>query len=102
MESFKNGIYMVSIKTEQLMVMRDLDPVLHDKEVVAVYDGDRFIGHKVGDGKTKWSELLFVDKIDDIKECWLYVPDDNNPNNVRVAGKILLEPGANGLDGLSD
>ena len=102
MENFENGIYMVSIKTEQLMVMRDLDPVLHEKEAVAIYDGDRFIGHKVGNGKSKWSELQFVDKIEDIKECWLYVPDNSSPGNVRVAGKILLEPGSMGLDGLAN
>lgn len=93
MERFENDVYLISIKTEQVMTMQKLDPVLYVNEVIAVYDGDNFIGHKVGDGKTKWSELQFVDKISDIKECWLYVPDKNNPGEMRVAGKILLDPG---------
>ena len=102
METFKDNVYLVSIKTEQVSIMRDLDPILNVNEAIAMYDGNTFIGHKVGDGKTKWSELQFVERISDIKECWLYVPDSNNPGEVRVAGKILLEPGAHGLDGLND
>jgi hypothetical protein len=93
MESFENGIYLVSIKTEQMSIVKPLDPVLNLKEVVAYYEGDVLIGHKVGDGVSKWSELKFVDKISDIRECWLYVPDNDNPGKMRVAGKILLDPG---------
>jgi hypothetical protein len=92
MEFFENGIYTVSIKAEQLVTMRDLDPVLHLNEAIAIYDGEQFIGYKIGDNETPWSKLPFVDKIDSIKECWLYVPDNNYPGNVRVAGKILLRP----------
>lgn len=102
MESFENGIYLVSIKIEQISTMEQQNPVLNLHEVVAVYNGDIFVGHKVGDGVKQWSELEFTDSIKDIKECWLYIPDDNNPGKMKVEGKILLEPGARGLDGLAD
>jgi hypothetical protein len=102
MESFDNGIYLVSIRAEQVSIMEQQNPVLNVHEVVAVYNGDVFVGHKVGNGVNKWSDLKFTDNIKDIKECWLYIPDNDNPGKMKVGGKILLDPGPMGLDGLND
>ena len=95
MESFENGIYLVSIKTEQVSTMEQQNPVLNLHEVVAVYNGDIFVGHKVGDGVKQWSELEFTDSIKDIKECCLAFTVSADKTENAPLGNAHIKPAKN-------
>jgi hypothetical protein len=78
------------IARNQVSVLEEEDPVLKLNELIAVYEDDILIGHKIGDGVTKWSMLRYLDSFD-VKEFWLYVSDADN-NGYKVACKVFLDP----------
>lgn len=48
------------IRRDTLKNWVDYNPVLKDKELVAVYDGDQLYGYKIGDGRSTWCELNYT------------------------------------------
>ena len=75
----------MSIQTPYTIVIRrdteerfnELNPVLRDKELVCVKIDDNTYKYKYGDGKSKYSELEFVDSIYDIDYIKIYDPNSN-------------------------
>ena len=69
MPSIDNSNVVIYIERGQLDVLIARDPIIKDKELIAVYDEDKLIGHKIGDGVSKWSELDYIslDLVDEFK-----------------------------------
>lgn len=80
-----NSNVVIYLKRDQAKNFILEDPVLKDKELIAVYDEDKLIGHKIGDGKSKWSELDYVD-LDLIDEFKVY------DGKMGYACRIILNP----------
>lgn len=76
----------IIIKRDQREKLAYLNPVLKLNELIAVYDKDVLVGHKIGDGVTKWSQLEYIQYFDDIDEFWVYDTHDGS------IGKIVLNP----------
>ena len=64
------------IRRDTLTNWADYNPVLKDKELVAVYDGDQLYGYKVGDGRSSWDELNYTNLVD-LGEFRIYIDKDN-------------------------
>lgn len=75
------------IKRDTLKNWVNYNPILKDKEFVAVYNGDQLYGYKIGDGYSTWSELSYTN-LADLSEFRLYV----NKSNIIVT--INLDPWA--------
>ena len=69
MEKADNSNIVIYVERSQLNTLMSNDIVLNSKELMAVYDENRLIGHKIGNGESKWSELDYVDlnMIDEFK-----------------------------------
>ena len=76
----------IIIKRDQREKLAYLNPVLKMNELIAVYDKDILIGHKIGDGVTKWSQLEYIQYFDDIDEFWVYDTHDGS------VGRVILNP----------
>ena len=74
------------IKRDTLQNWEDYNPVLQDKELVAVYDGDQLYGYKIGNGRSAWCELSYID-LASLNEFHIYV--DKNDTVITVN----LDPG---------
>ena len=69
MGNAENSNIVIYIERGQLDVLVSNDPILKDKELIAVYNGNELIGHKIGNGVSKWSELDYIslDTVDEFK-----------------------------------
>lgn len=64
------------IRRDTLTNWADYNPVLKDKELVAVYDGDWLCGYKIGDGCRSWDELNYTN-LADLGEFRIYIDKDD-------------------------
>lgn len=64
------------IRRDTLKNWADYNPVLKDKELVAVYDGDQLYGYKIGDGRSSWDELNYTN-LADLGEFRIYIDKDD-------------------------
>lgn len=71
MANIDNSNVIIYIKRDQLDILISKDIILQDKELIAVYNKNELIGHKIGDGVSKWSELDYV-SLDIINEFKVY------------------------------
>lgn len=51
----------------------EFDPVLRERELVMAYDGG-LTGYKLGDGRSKWSDLPYVD-LNEVERFSMYVDE---------------------------
>lgn len=70
---------------------KEHNPVLHFNELAVEYNDDKIVGYKIGDGVTQWSDLLYIAKLTDISEFWLYCCEFGNLHP-HIAVKIVLDP----------
>lgn len=68
----RNRHITVKIKSKQLSECAELDPVLQADELLALYYGDMLVGHKIGDGVSKLSELEYVQSLSSIDKFCCY------------------------------
>lgn len=76
----------ILIKRDCTSRYEEFDPVLYYHELAVEYDGNQIVGYKLGDGKTKWSELDYITNISDIHHFVLYC-DPTGP-----AAQVVLDP----------
>lgn len=74
------------IRRDTLKNWVDYNPVLKDKELVAVYDGDQLYGYKIGDGCHSWDELNYTN-LADLGEFCFYI------NKYDMIVTVNLDPG---------
>ena len=51
----------------------EFDPVLRERELVMAYDGG-LTGYKLGDGRSKWSDLPYVD-LNEVERFSMYADE---------------------------
>lgn len=78
------------IRRDTLKNWADYNPVLKDKELVAVYDGDQFYGYKIGDGCRSWDELNYTN-LADLGEFRIYIDKDDTIVIVNLDPGLLVE-----------
>ena len=71
MGNINDANVIIYIERGQLDVLNVENPILRPKELLAVYDQGKLIGHKLGDGESKWSELDYID-LDMVDEFNVY------------------------------
>lgn len=74
------------IRRDTLKNWVDYNPVLKDKELVAVYDGGQLYGYKIGDGCHSWNELNYTN-LADLGEFRIYIDKDD------TIVRVNLDPG---------
>lgn len=68
----------------------DYNPVLKDKELVAVYDGDQLYGYKIGDSHSTWDELNYIN-LADLDEFRIYIDKEDTIVKVNLNPGLLAE-----------
>ena len=79
------------IRRDTLKNWEDYNPVLKDKELVAVYDGDQLYGYKIGDGRSSWEELNYTN-LTDLGDFRIYVDKDDTIVMVNLNPGLLVSP----------
>lgn len=69
--------YTILIRRDTEELFNELNPILRDKELVCVKIDNNTYKYKYGDGKSKYSELEFVNSIYDIDIIKIYDPKSN-------------------------
>lgn len=83
------------IRRDTLKNWVDYNPILKDKELVAVYDEDQLYGYKIGDGSHSWCELNYTN-LADLDEFRLYIDKGDTIVIVNLDPGLFalnLEPG---------
>ena len=83
------------IKRDTLKNWIDYNPVLKDKELVAIYDEGQLCGYKIGDGRNTWCDLNYTN-LADLGEFRIYVDKDDTVIMVNLDPGLFalnLEPG---------
>lgn len=80
------------IRRDTLKNWADYNPVLKDKELVAVYEGDQLYGYKIGDGRSTWCELNYTN-LADLGEFRIYIDKDDTIVKGDTIVIVNLNPG---------
>lgn len=79
------------IRRDTLKNWTDYNPVLKDKELVAVYDEDQLYGYKIGDGRSTWDELNYTN-LADLGDFRIYVDKGDTIVRVNLNPGLLVSP----------
>ena len=79
------------IRRDTLENWADYNPVLKDKELVAVYDGDQLYGYKIGDGRSTWEELNYTN-LAELGDFRIYVDRNDTIVMVNLNPGLLVSP----------
>lgn len=64
------------IRRDTVKNWEDYNPVLKDKELVAVYNGDQLYGYKIDNGRNTWNELNYTN-LAELGEFRIYIDKDD-------------------------
>ena len=79
------------IRWDTLKNWVDYNPVLKDKELVAVYDEGQLYGYKIGDGYRSWDELNYTN-LADLGDFRIYIDKYDTIVTVNLNPGLLASP----------
>ena len=78
--------YKILIKRARISDPNLNQTILKNKELIAIYNDDDLIGYKIGDGKSKISQLNYITNINEMREFCVYCTAP------AVVCQVILDP----------